>query len=266
MNRMLLGLQSAYKRLPWCLRPCIALIIALPLGLFLPQVLGGGQNLIQLAESTQSRLRMISVLLACKLMFTCTSFGSGTPGGIFMPILAVGALSGSLFGIASAQIGLPKEYIPFFAVCGMAGTLSSVVKAPITSILLTAEMTGSLMHLFPVAACVLIALLVSDLLKIQPIYEALLERFVGNRDVRAKEEKENLFELPVEMGSLIANKRIKEVDLPQGCLILVILRGTKELVPNGNTKMLPSDYLLILCKEENSNTIKETMRELCRFG
>ena len=60
----------------------------------------------------------------------------------------------------------------------MAGTLSASVKAPITSILLTVEMSGTLIHMLPVAASALIALLVSDALKTKPIYGELLERYL----------------------------------------------------------------------------------------
>ncbi len=70
--------------------------------------------------------------------------------------------------------------MPGFSICAMAGALSGSVKAPITSILLIAEMTGSLEYLLPVVACSLIALLISDALKITPIYEAPLERFLKN--------------------------------------------------------------------------------------
>jgi H+/Cl- antiporter ClcA len=265
MNKTLLWLQSAYNRLPWYLRPGLALLIALPFGLFLPQVLGGGQNLIKLAENTNNVLGFIFLVFICKMLFTGLSFGSGTPGGIFMPILAVGALSGSLFGMLASRLGMPAQYIPVFAVCGMAGALSSTVKAPVTGILLTAEMSGSLMHMLPVAACAFIALLVSDLLKIKPIYEALLERFVAGTKPVTEEERGGLLELPVETGSAIASRRIKNIDLPEGCLIVGIRRGTREIVPNGDTKILPGDYLTILAGQENANYVQDGMRKLCHL-
>lgn len=265
MNKMLLWLDALYAKLPRFSRVSIALFIALLFGLFFPKVLGSGENLIKLAEDANNFIGLVSILLIGKIIFTSTSFGSGAPGGIFMPILAVGALSGSLFALAALQFGMPDQYVPVFAVCGMAGALSSTVKAPVTSILLTAEMSGSLMHLLPVAACAFIALLVSDMLKIKPIYEALLERFVGRNNPVPEEEKGYLCELPVEMGSRIANQLIKNVDLPQGCLVVGVRRGAKELIPNGDTKILPGDYLLIVSGIEDCDGIKETLKKLCRF-
>jgi H+/Cl- antiporter ClcA len=184
-NRMLLGFQTLYGKLPALAGPVIALLIALPCGLFAPKVLGGGEELIDFAEHASSGVLVLLGLLAVKMLFTGTSFGSGVPGGIFMPILAIGTLSGSIFGLLAAQLlpGIvPQSAVAVFAVCAMAGTLSASVKAPMTSILLAVEMSGSLVHMLPVAACAFIALFVADLLGTKPIYGALLERYLAAHD------------------------------------------------------------------------------------
>lgn len=264
MNKALLGFQALYNKLPPRLRPIIALLIALPCGLFLPQVLGGGQNLIQMAEKLNVGIILLIIFVVVKLIFTSTSFGSGIPGGIFMPILAVGALTGSIMGIIAVHFGMPAEYIPDFAVCAMAGAMSASVKAPITAILLIAEMTGSLIHLLPVAACSFIALLLSDILKITPIYEALLDRIVDNNEEALNSDKAGgLLEIPVELGSSVAGKMISEVAWPQGILIVGIHRGNKDIVPNGNTKISSGDYLVMLSSECTYRDMNTDIRELC---
>lgn len=177
INKTLLGFQTLYNKLPALIRPCVALLIALPCGLFLPQILGGGQNLIEMSEQGNNILAFLLLLFIIKVIFTSTSFGSGVPGGIFMPILSIGALSGSILGMLAVNFGVPSQYIPVFAVCAMAGALSGSVKAPVTSVMLIVEMAGSIVHMLPVAAVSFIALFISDTLSIEPIYEALLSRF-----------------------------------------------------------------------------------------
>lgn len=262
MNKALLGFQMLYGKLPVFSRPVVALLIALPCGVFLPLTLGSGQILIQFAENARSGILMLLILLAVKLLFTSTSFGSGVPGGIFMPILAVGTLTGSIFGILATHIGLPIQYIPDFAVCAMAGALSSSVKAPITSILLTAEMSGSLIHMLPVATCAFLALLVSDLLKIEPVYEALLERFVEQNGKKLPtKERGGLMEFPVELGSKAAGNRISEIQWPKGSLVVGLRRGAKELVPRGSTQVMPGDYVVVLSSGEED--IRDKIVSLC---
>ena len=263
LNKALIGFLSLYRKIPFYLRVCIALLIALPCGLFLPSVLGGGQNLIQIAEKAQGGISIIAVYLIVKFIFTCTSFGCGAPGGIFLPILAVGALTGSFFGLIAVQLGLPVEYVPDFAVCAMAGALSATVKAPVTSILLIAEMTGSLVHMLPVAACSFIALFLSDALRTTPIYEALLERIAENNNDIRNNKLGGLIEVPVEMGSTVSGKKVRDVAWPQGALLVGIHRGNKDIVPNGNIKILPGDYLIIMSTEDTYKDLNVNIQDLC---
>ena len=264
INKSLIAFQSLYAKLPWFMRPSIALFIALPFGLFLPDVLGGGQNLIKLSENPNCGILFILLCYFCKVLFTSTSFGSGIPGGIFMPILSIGALAGSVLGLLAVYLGLPSAYIPFFAVCAMAGALASSVKAPLTGIMLAAEMTGSFGYLLPVAACSFIALLVSDLLKVDPIYETLLERYFSRTNFQSNEpQKDLLIEVPVELGSTVSDMNISEIEWPQGILIVGIKRGVKEIIPKGNTKILAGDYLVILASNQTERDLRSAIKELC---
>lgn len=266
INKALLLFQTLYSKFPAILRPIIALFIALPCGLFLPQVLGGGQNLIKLSEHAQQGIVFIIILLLVKFIFTCTSFGSGIPGGIFMPILSLGALTGSAFGLWIHSFGISLEFVPVFCVCAMAAALSASIKAPITSILLMVEMSGSLIHLFPVAVCSFIALLVSDLVRNNPIYEALLERIM-NKNIESIQSNNRgaLVEVPVEMGSEISGKKVREIEWPINTLLISIHRGEKEIIPNGNTKILQGDYLVVLSSEGRYEEIHRQMKQLCQI-
>lgn len=264
LNKALLKFQLLYAKLPSKLRPIIALLLALPCGLLLPAVLGGGQNLVRLAENTNNGIPFLLILIAVKLLFTCTSFGSGLPGGIFMPILSIGALTGSLFGVVCTYFGLSAAYIPDFAICGMAAALSSTVKAPITSILLTAEMTGSLVHLLPVAACSFIALFLSDILKTMPIYEVLLERIIeGNGETIKNDKIGGIVEIPVELGCKVANKKIADINWPSGAFIVSLRRGNKDITPNPNTVISQGDYLTLMSSEASYGELNALIRDLC---
>ncbi len=184
-----------------------------------------------------------------------------------MPILSIGALSGSIVGIVASGQGIPPEYIPAFAVCAMAGALSAAVKAPVTGILLAAEMTGSFMHLLPIAACSYIALLFSDLLNVAPIYSTLLKRFISSNDQEhITKEKDDIFEVPVEYGSTAVNKPIREIEWPDGTLIVALKRDEKEIVPCGSTVLLAGDYLVILSADNAQNDLGLNVRELCSLS
>ena len=267
MNRSLLGFQTLYGKLPAWSRPLIAIALALPIGIWLPDVLGGGSNLIAMAEHARVGLGMLCVLFVAKVLFTSTSFGSGAPGGIFMPILAVGSLAGGICGETLRQFGnLPSDSVAIFAVCVMTGTLAASVKTPITSILLAVEMSGTLTHMLPVAAVAFIALLVSDLLRTKPIYGELLERYMraqGGTTAIANRIDNGIMELPVEMGATADGKLMRDVRWPYGCLVIGLRRGERQIVPHGDTRLRAGDYLVVLFSGEDESDARHAMRRLC---
>ena len=263
MNGVLLSFQKFYDKVPAWLRPFIALLVTLPCGLLLPQLLGGGQNLVEFAELGDGNILFLLLLLAAKMLFTGVCFGSGIPGGIFLPILSVGALSGGVLGLAAEHFGMPAQYVADFAVCAMAGALAGSVRAPVTSILLTAEMTGTLIHLLPVAACSFLAMILCDMMKVEPIYEALLDRIQEKSGKDAGKKAGSLVEIPVELGSDVAGKLVKEIDWPEESLVVCIHRGNKQFIPKGRTKILPGDYLMVLSSEGCYEEMGETLRALC---
>lgn len=106
-----------------------------------------------------------------------TSYGTGAAGGIFAPLLVLGALGGLAFGRV-AHMAFPQwaAQPEAFAVIGMGGLLTAIVRAPLTGIVLMVELTGKYDFMLPLLACCLVAYGVAEALRDQPIYEALRER------------------------------------------------------------------------------------------
>lgn len=264
INKSLVTFQTLFRKIPWFLRPFTALVIALFFGLFLPEVLGGGQNLIGLAQGAQQGIPILLLFLAAKVLFTSTSFGSGSPGGIFLPTLSIAALTGGTIGVIATHFGMPLIFVPIFVACSIAGTLSGAMRVPVTSILLAAELTGSFTLLLPIAACSFIAFLIADLLNVPPLYSTLLKRFIDQNENELKAQKKgSIFEVAVEYGSPAANKNLNEVEWPEGALIVTLKRDGKEIFPSGHTKILPGDYLMILSADDAIIDIRQSVKNLC---
>ena len=61
------------------------------LGLVMPSVLGSGNDLIVSLTGGEMLLGGLIVTFVVKFLFSAVSFGSGAPGGIFFPLLILGA-------------------------------------------------------------------------------------------------------------------------------------------------------------------------------
>ena len=210
-------------------------------------------------------LLFLFILIVVKFLFTFACFGSGAPGGIFFPLLVLGALVGNFVGLIYVKyLGIPSIYLMNFVVLAMAGHFASIVKAPITAILLISEMTGSLNHLLSLAVVVIVSQLTSDILNSAPIYESLLERMLVNAKNRYKGRigKKTLIEIVVQVYSYLDDKEIKDINWPDDCLVVSIYRGEEEILPKGDTKIYAGDLLIIMTNEENSNYMLEDISQL----
>lgn len=266
-SKGLLITQDLYKKLNVSkeIKCIIPFVITGIVGIIFPIVLGGGHDLIIALKEENFSLTFLFVLIVVKFLFTFVCFGSGAPGGIFFPLLVIGALVGNFVGIICVRyLGIPASYLLNFIVIAMAGHFSSIVKAPITAILLISEMTGSLNHLLSLAIVVIISQLTSDILNSDPIYESLLSRIISKsiNKYEGRVGKKTLLEISVQVYSELENKKIKDILWPENCLVVSINRGEKEILPKGDTIICAGDLLIIMTNENNSKDLLKDISEM----
>ncbi|GHU08702.1 voltage-gated chloride channel [Spirochaetia bacterium] len=176
--------QDLYKRLkiPEIALPVLPLLLSVPLGFFLFDITGGGHSLIESLPVVNRSLAMICVLFAGKFIFTALCYGSGTAGGIFLPVLACGALAGTALGQILETAGWAADGQGLnFLILGMAAFFTAVVKAPVTGIVLILEMSGNLNHLSGLVLVSLSAYLTTELIASPPVYVVLLDRMLAGK-------------------------------------------------------------------------------------
>lgn len=161
-------------------KPLVPLALAGILGFVLPEILGGGNLLVDSLVVTDYTIGFLCILFVGKFLFTMICFGSGVPGGIFLPMLVLGAAGGAVLAKLLVLAGLlPAMYYADIIVFGMAAYFSSVVKSPVTGSILILEMTGSFQHMLALLVVSLTAYVISDLTGGRPVYDELLDRALG---------------------------------------------------------------------------------------
>lgn len=268
-NYSLLKTQNIYGKQKWLsvkFRPMIPFLFSGVLALTFPQVLGGGQVLIDMLIEGNFTIKMLLIVLCIKFIFSMLSYGSGVPGGIFFPVLVLGALTGAFYGnILVYFTGFDNHYINNFVILATAGYFTAVVRTPITAIILIAEITGSFSSMLPLGIVSLVAYIVADLLKSEPICQSLLYRLLKNKgtyEVPEYSKNKVILEIPIWLDSVIDGKSIKEINLPNNCLLVCLQRGSKELIPHGSTVVQGGDYLSVLVDEGKAASTKEHLLEI----
>lgn len=270
-NKTLLKTQDLYRKikLPAKLKPAIAFMTAGILGFILPDVLGSGHEMVNSLVTNNKVITLLLILLVVKFLFTMISYGSSAPGGIFLPLLVIGALIGNVYAdLLTLLFGFSQAYTVNFIILAMAAYFTAIVKAPITGIILITEMTGSFSNLLSVGVVCLTSYIVTEFLNSKPIYDLLLERVIskGAPVIESGNGNKTIVEIPVHMGSSLDGKRIKDVEWPPYCLIVGLNRGSKEIIPHGETLMQAGDYLVVITDEDNSDSLLECLLNAAERG
>jgi CIC family chloride channel protein len=185
-NESLLKLRSYFNNLraiPAWIRPAIGALVAGILAVIAVRYLGvggvngGGYDVLSIALSGSLTFKVMAVLCVFKLAATVFSYSSGGAGGIFAPALFIGGMLGGVVGIVDVSIlGSGSTEIGAFALVGMGAVFAGIVRAPITSVLIIFEMTGSYGLILPLMIANMSAYALARHFRPTPIYEALIEQ------------------------------------------------------------------------------------------
>ena len=154
--------------------PILALGLIGLLSIPFPQLLGNGKDIAQLVFTDQIPFALLLMLLLLKPAATLLCLGSGVPGGLFTPSLALGALLGAVVGHTCFFLW-PDVQPALAAILGAGAVLAATTQGPISAVVLMMELTGEdRSFIAPLLLAVVIATLVSRLIEPRSIYDARL--------------------------------------------------------------------------------------------
>lgn len=149
-----------------------------------PQLLGNGKDIAELAFIGQVPPLLMLTLFVLKPLATVLCLGSGVPGGLFTPSLALGALLGGVLG-AAWSLFWPGVPLGLYAIVGAGAVLAATTHGPISSVVLMIELSGrDRSFILPMLLAVVTATVVARTLDERSIYDA---RFT-NRELREHQE------------------------------------------------------------------------------
>lgn len=254
-------------KIPSQLKFVAVFIISGVVALTIPQISDGGHFMMDMLGVAIPSLGVLVLLLVLKYLFSMFSFSSGAPGGIFLPILVLGAYIGAIFGsVVVPALGMEHVLIYKFIVISMAGFFAATVRSPITGIVLIAEMCGSTESLVAMIIVSLIAYVVPTILGNEPIYESLYDRLLlnKNKEFVKKPSRHVLSEYVVPLDCDYINFKIKDIPFPKNAIVVSVIRNGKYIIPTEDFNIKYSDQVQILTDVNDYPYVREEIEEL--FG
>ncbi|GAB4453893.1 MAG: H(+)/Cl(-) exchange transporter ClcA [Armatimonadaceae bacterium] len=233
---------------------------------FVPGAVGGGHDLTERILHGEMLLRLIPLWFLARLALSLLSYATGAPGGIFAPMLVLGALVGLGVGQAANLMAPNTVQRPeVFAVVGMAAYFAAIVRAPLTAVVLILEMTGNYAQMLPLLVACFCAYLTADFLHCPPIYETLLERDLRRNGITIPAHEPMIFEFEVEPGAPFHGKEVRELGLPPGCILVRLRDGGQEVVPTATTRLTAHMRLTALIAPHARQGL-QLLRDGCEAG
>ncbi|MBE6499688.1 MAG: ClC family H(+)/Cl(-) exchange transporter [Methanobrevibacter thaueri] len=254
-------------KIPSWFKFTIVFIISGVIALTIPEISDGGHFMLDMLKFTIPSLGFLILLLVLKYLFSMFSFSSGAPGGIFLPILVLGAFIGAIFGsIVVPTFGWEYNLIYRFIIISMAGFFAATVRSPITGVVLLAEMSGSTESLVAMIIVSLIAYMIPTLLGNNPIYESLYDRLLlnKNKEYVKKPSKHVLSEYIVPLDCDYINFKIKDIPFPKNAIVVSVIRNGKYIIPTEDFNIQYSDQVNILTDTNDYPYVRDEIEEL--FG
>jgi CIC family chloride channel protein len=179
--------------MPKLLLSCVVVVGAI--GVVVPDVAGLGLQQINQMLDAKFGLGMLLVLLAGKIFVTAYCLNTGFFGGVFGPALFVGAATGAVVAHVAILVGLAPHLSYALPVAAIAAVGGAVIGAPLTSIMIVIELTGSYAYGLSAMLCaILCSLLTLRFFGLSYFDRQLLDRGV---DLRLGQEHIELSLTPV---------------------------------------------------------------------
>ncbi len=267
-NIIMVKAQKLFKKikLPNPIKLAFVFLISGIIGLYVPQILCGGHSMANLLITQRPELKILAVLLLAKFLFGAFSFSSGAPGGTLYPLCILGAYLGAIFGnIAIGTLNLNEDLFEEFVIIGMAGLFASIVRAPLTGIILVFELTGNMNSLLPIATVSFISYAIANTIGTAPFYSILFEKAVEKTDSPTLDTSSNekvlqTFTIPI--GSPINEKKIADIDWGKHCVIVSVERNEVPITPKGDTVLKDGDTLVMLISQRRFSQDLKRINEI----
>ena len=260
------GHMSTYKfkKVPLFVKLTINFLLVGFVGLFVIETIGNGHHsIIEPLFDRQFSFGMIVLLIVLKIITIVVSSSSGTTGGLFIPVLVIGALYAGIFNEVSILIGLNSEYTAAIVLIGMSVFFSTSMQAPITTIAFIIEASLHPETIIFMMVAILAGILIAELLHMKPLNEIALKRFMKIQD---QNRVWNLYNVKatIQENAFVIGKTVRDILWPANTLIKELIQENQQNATNiavhgGDRVLTYSDQILF---QIQSFDIERTLKEV----
>ena len=239
-------------------------------GLITVNAMGGGHELLESLGGGMAHVERVFssplwatllIVFALKFIISIVNMGAGVPCGVFVPMLAVGACLGGLMSLLCTQMGMDPAYSDLIVMICMAAFFTTIVKAPLTAIIMVVELTWNFSFLLPVILGVAVGYIAGEIFHTEPIYDKLLDGILEEERKKHPVKKISV-KLRVLAGKPADGRSVRNVLWPHDTLVTSLMRGETHIVPDGETVLIEGDVITIVGEASDGKELVKTLSSI----
>ncbi len=213
-NKTLAKIPQIYKILA-------VLVLTFVFGSFFEGFISTGHHLTLNLFENRIGIVMLLLLILVRTSLTLSANSAGITGGIFLPLLSLGALVSALVFELGSALGMDSSYYTYILALGIIGAIAGMMKMPFTAILFAVEVLGFENNILFAAAAALVSFAVTEIFSEKSINDYVLEAKLEEQN-RAKERKTREIEVEVKEGAFAVGKEVRDIFWPNGAFVLSV--------------------------------------------
>ncbi len=224
---------------------------------------GGSGLIVKLTDYQKFSWAVILVLFLIRFFTISFSTSSGATGGVFIPMLSIGALVGALCGKLFMVMGMDGSLYPTVVILSMSAFMGAATRAPLTALVFTVECTWSFSNLFYVGITVFVSYLICELVKVEPLYDVLLERMIEQQN-RGKQHQIVELVYVVKETAFAVGKSIRDVLWPANTKVTHVEASDniKRMDDDGEKKIHIGDTLTLITQTYDLDATKHELDDI----
>ena len=240
------------------------LALTLALGVVSSDFISTGHELIISLFEGGGAVYMIFLLLLVRSTLTLSANTAGMTGGIFIPLLSIGALFSALIAKGLMALGLSEEYFTVILTLGIVACISGMMNMPLTAIIFSVEALSLGENILYVIVSAAVAFIIVELFRAKSINDSVIdnkiEKLYPNSEKTVIDTR-----VTVKAGSFAIGKQVRDVFWPANLFVLSVKRAGEEfseINEHGGTVIEEGDILHIRYSTYNNEATERELRSI----
>ncbi len=252
-------------RLPEFVRILSVLILTLLAGFFSQHVLSSGHHMIEELIEGHMVWYLLLVFIVIRATLMILAGSAGITGGMFLPIMALGAMISSVIGgLLITYTPLGAEYYSIVVVLGITSCIAGMMKMPLTAVVFAIEALSAHENIIPVLLASFVSYLITEIFDVESINDYVLEHKLADQHDGKTPTVVDLY-VTVQYDTFAVGKQIRDIFWPANTFVLSVQHSSEhkaEMDERGDKTLRVGDRLHICYSSFNDTDTRQALFDI----